>query len=92
MQEDGYIAQLLFPEGAKDIPLGTPIAIVVDNEKDVAAFANFKSGSVAEEKKEKVTLANSVNVKPAASALPDHIRLEMPNLSPTMEKVSLSHN
>ena len=92
MQEDGYIAQLLFPEGTNDIPLGTPIAIVVDNEKDVAAFANFKSGSVAEEKKEKVTLANSVNVKPAASALPDHIRLEMPNLSPTMEKVSLSHN
>jgi hypothetical protein len=39
----------LFPEGAKDIPLGTPIAIVVDNEKDVAAFANFKSGSVVEE-------------------------------------------
>ena len=45
MQEDGYIAKLLFPEGAKDIPLGTLIAIVVDNEKDVAAFANYSADS-----------------------------------------------
>jgi hypothetical protein len=35
----------LFPEGAKDIPLGTLIAIVVDNEKDVAAFANYSADS-----------------------------------------------
>lgn len=41
MQEDGYIAALLFPEGAKDIPLGTTIAIVVDDEADIAAFANY---------------------------------------------------
>jgi pyruvate dehydrogenase E2 component (dihydrolipoamide acetyltransferase) len=81
----------LFPEGSKDIPLGTPIAIVVDNEKDVAAFANFKSGSVVEEKKETSTSKNTVEVKPAVSAFPEHIRLEMPNLSPTMEKVSLHH-
>jgi hypothetical protein len=26
-----------------------------------------------------------------ASGLPDHVKLEMPNLSPTMEKVSLRH-
>lgn len=38
MQEEGYIAKLLFAEGAKDIPLGTPIAILVEDEKDVAAF------------------------------------------------------
>lgn len=47
MQEDGYIAKLLYPEGAKDIPLGTLIAIVVDNEKDVAAFANYSADSSA---------------------------------------------
>ena len=26
-----------------------------------------------------------------SASLPDHIKLEMPNLSPTMEKVSLRH-
>lgn len=44
MQEDGFIAKLLFAEGAKDIPLGTPIAILVENEKDIAAFANYSGG------------------------------------------------
>ena len=42
MQEEGYIAKLLYPEGAKDIPLGTPIAIVVDNKEDVAKFKDYK--------------------------------------------------
>jgi pyruvate dehydrogenase E2 component (dihydrolipoamide acetyltransferase) len=44
MQEDGFIAKLLFPEGAKDIPLGTPIAILVDNQKDIEAFTNYAAG------------------------------------------------
>lgn len=41
MQEEGFIAKLLFPEGTKDIPLGTPIAIVVENKDDVAKFKDF---------------------------------------------------
>jgi pyruvate dehydrogenase E2 component (dihydrolipoamide acetyltransferase) len=45
MQEDGFIAKLLFSEGAKDIPLGTAIAILVENEKDIGAFANYGAGS-----------------------------------------------
>lgn len=28
-------------EGAKDIPLGTPVAIIVSKKEDIAAFANF---------------------------------------------------
>lgn len=43
MQEEGYIAKLLYPEGAKDIPLGTTIAIVVDNKDDIAKFKDFKA-------------------------------------------------
>lgn len=38
MQEEGYIAKLLFPEGAKDVKLGTPIAIIVDKKEDVEKF------------------------------------------------------
>jgi pyruvate dehydrogenase E2 component (dihydrolipoamide acetyltransferase) len=42
MQEEGFIAKLLFPEGTKDIPLGTPIAILVDNKEDVEKFKDYK--------------------------------------------------
>lgn len=42
MQEEGYIAKLLYPEGTKDIPLGKPIAIIVDNKEDVAKFKDYK--------------------------------------------------
>jgi pyruvate dehydrogenase E2 component (dihydrolipoamide acetyltransferase) len=46
MQEEGYIAKLLFPEGAKDVKLGTVVAIIVDNKDDVAKFKDY-SGSAA---------------------------------------------
>ena len=90
MQEDGYVAKLLFSEGAKDVPLGTAMAIIVDSPDDIAAFANYTGGAQA---------APAAPAQPAASApaqaasapassYPEHIALEMPNLSPTMEKVS----
>lgn len=31
MQEDGFVAKLLFPEGAKDIALGRELAILASN-------------------------------------------------------------
>ena len=40
-QDDGFIAALLHEEGAQDIAVGTPIAVVVTEEEDVAAFAEF---------------------------------------------------
>ena len=45
MQEEGYIAKILFDAGAKDVPLGAPVAILVDNKEDVAAFANYSPDS-----------------------------------------------
>jgi pyruvate dehydrogenase E2 component (dihydrolipoamide acetyltransferase) len=45
MQEEGYIAKLLFPEGAKDVKLGTVVAIVVDSKDDVAKFKDYSAGS-----------------------------------------------
>lgn len=42
MQEEGYIAKLLLPEGAKDVKLGEVVAIVVDNKDDVAKFKDYK--------------------------------------------------
>lgn len=46
-QEDGYIAAILKPTGSTDIPVNTPVAVVVDEEKDVAAFKDYKPDTAA---------------------------------------------
>ena len=43
MQEEGYIAKLLFPEGAKDVKLGTVVAIIVDSMDDVSKFKEYSA-------------------------------------------------
>lgn len=50
MQEEGYIAKILFPAGAKDIKLGTPVAILVENKEDIDKFKDFKSDEAPAEK------------------------------------------
>ena len=47
MQEEGYIAKLMFPEGAKDVKLGTVVAIIVDNKEDVGKFKDYSAGAAA---------------------------------------------
>lgn len=46
-QEDGFIAALLKPDGAKDIPVGEAVAIIVEEASDIAAFANYSSSDAA---------------------------------------------
>ena len=38
MQEEGYVAAILYPDGAKDVELGKIVAVIVEDEADVAAF------------------------------------------------------
>ena len=38
---EGFVAALLRKEGDKDIKLGEPLFILVEDEKDVAKFADF---------------------------------------------------
>ncbi|QEU59001.1 Lat1 [Kluyveromyces lactis] len=40
-QEEGYLAKILVPAGTKDIPVNKPLAVYVEEESDVPAFANF---------------------------------------------------
>ena len=40
-QEDGYLAKILLGDGAKDIPVGKPIAVYVEESEDVQAFESF---------------------------------------------------
>ena len=89
MQEEGFLAKVLYPAGAKDVELGKAVAILVDNKEDIAAFANYTADGAGASAAP--TEAASAPSTPAASSAPatsypDHIKLEMPNLSPTMEK------
>ena len=86
------MAKILYDAGAKDVPLGAPVAILVDNKEDVAAFANYSADAAGGSAPESTPQAAAATPTPAPSAspaasYPDHITLEMPNLSPTMEKV-----
>ncbi|VDK18257.1 unnamed protein product [Anisakis simplex] len=39
--EDGYLAKIILGEGTKDAPVGKLLCIIVPEQSDIAAFANF---------------------------------------------------
>lgn len=43
-QEDGYIAKILVPDGSKDIAVGAPVAVLVEEAGEVAAFKDYTPG------------------------------------------------
>ena len=45
-QEEGFVAKILMPEGSENVNIGEPIAIVVENKEDIAAFANATKDSI----------------------------------------------
>nr|XP_056716205.1 dihydrolipoyllysine-residue acetyltransferase component of pyruvate dehydrogenase complex, mitochondrial [Euleptes europaea] len=57
VQEEGYLAKILVAEGTRDVPLGTPLCIIVEKESDIPAFADYRDAGVAD-------------VKPPAPVLP----------------------
>uniref|UniRef100_A0A8D2LM86 Dihydrolipoamide S-acetyltransferase n=1 Tax=Varanus komodoensis TaxID=61221 RepID=A0A8D2LM86_VARKO len=48
VQEEGYLAKILVSEGTRDVPLGTPLCIIVEKESDIPAFADYRDAGVAE--------------------------------------------
>ena len=40
-QDDGFIAKLLKPGGSKDIPVGTPLVVVVEEKEHIGDFKDF---------------------------------------------------
>lgn len=47
-QEEGYLAKILLDAGAKDVPVGQPIAVYVEDAGEVAAFENFTAADAGE--------------------------------------------
>ncbi|NXE38211.1 ODP2 dehydrogenase, partial [Ptilorrhoa leucosticta] len=50
VQEEGYLAKILVPEGTRDVPLGTPLCIIVEKEADIPAFADYQAAPVTDMK------------------------------------------
>uniref|UniRef100_UPI003AAB5C94 dihydrolipoyllysine-residue acetyltransferase component of pyruvate dehydrogenase complex, mitochondrial isoform X6 n=1 Tax=Centroberyx gerrardi TaxID=166262 RepID=UPI003AAB5C94 len=48
VQEEGYLAKIMVSEGTRDVPLGTPLCIIVEKESDIAAFNDYVETGVAE--------------------------------------------
>ncbi|XP_015192928.2 dihydrolipoyllysine-residue acetyltransferase component of pyruvate dehydrogenase complex, mitochondrial isoform X1 [Lepisosteus oculatus] len=48
VQEEGFLAKVLVSEGTRDVPLGTPLCIIVEKESDIGAFADYVETGVAE--------------------------------------------
>ncbi|KAE9619264.1 hypothetical protein Lal_00047528 [Lupinus albus] len=92
--EEGYLAKILVPEGSKDIPVGQPIAITVEDSNDIQNVPASVGGETGVKEKEPTgqnvtdedTKPESTSTKINASELPPHILLEMPALSPTMNQ------
>uniref|UniRef100_H2YN64 Dihydrolipoamide acetyltransferase component of pyruvate dehydrogenase complex n=1 Tax=Ciona savignyi TaxID=51511 RepID=H2YN64_CIOSA len=90
--DDGYIAKIILPDGSKDIPLGTLVAISVENEDEVPAFKDISIDEINSQSD-----ASTVNAPVASEApspaetsstqstnYPPHDLVELPALSPTM--------
>ena len=43
-QDDGLVAKVLVEAGAGEVAVGVPVMVTVEEEGDVAAFANFEAG------------------------------------------------
>ncbi|XP_028090892.1 dihydrolipoyllysine-residue acetyltransferase component 1 of pyruvate dehydrogenase complex, mitochondrial isoform X2 [Camellia sinensis] len=93
--EEGYMAKILVPEGSKDVPVGQPIAITVEDADDIQNVPATVTGN-SEVKEDNSTPQNEVreqeasSIKIRASELPPHIILEMPALSPTMSQGNIA--
>ncbi|KAJ7551544.1 hypothetical protein O6H91_06G019800 [Diphasiastrum complanatum] len=98
--EEGYLAKILLDDGTKDIPVGKPIAIFVENEEDVAKFNNYQgsdagpstSSAVAKEETHPAYQEPEVQTgtTEAESLSVAHQKIGMPSLSPTMTQGNIA--
>ena len=93
-QEEGFLAKILYGDGSQGIEVGTPVAVIVENEGDVAAFGNYTAGSGATSAAVEPAPADSATAQAAAepasgASFPPHEVMSMPALSPTMAEGTL---
>uniref|UniRef100_A0A3P9KFP1 Dihydrolipoamide acetyltransferase component of pyruvate dehydrogenase complex n=1 Tax=Oryzias latipes TaxID=8090 RepID=A0A3P9KFP1_ORYLA len=68
VQEEGYLAKILVPEGTRDVPLGQTLCIIVEKESDIAAFKDYIETGMAEASMPPPPPAPAATAAPAAAA------------------------
>lgn len=86
-QEEGFLAKILKGDGSQNIEVGVPVAILVEEEGDVAAFAEYDAS--ADVSTSAAPAAETTQEPAAAAAFPAHEVMSMPALSPTMSEGTL---
>lgn len=71
-QDDGFVAKLLIPENTEDVAVGDPIMVTVEEEEDIAAFADFvpEAAAPAAVEEEKVEVKEEPPAQAAAAPPP----------------------
>jgi len=96
--EEGYLARILLQDGAKEVPVGTVVAVLCEEAEDVGKFESYAPPEVGSAAPQEAEVPSSSAEAPAATddapamslSLPPHTVLGMPSLSPTMTQGSLS--
>lgn len=63
-QEEGYLAKILKDAGSKDVPVGEPIAVYVEDANEVGAFDNFTAADAGEAPKQPAPEKEEESSKP----------------------------
>lgn len=66
-QDDGVVAKILVEDPSREVNVGVPICVVVEEESDVAAFADFVAGDGGAEE-----ATSAVSTPVSTSAAPEH--------------------
>ncbi|QUC15956.1 uncharacterized protein UV8b_00197 [Ustilaginoidea virens] len=92
-QEEGVIAKILKESGEKDVPVGSPIAILVEEGADVAAFEKFtledaggNAQPAAQPKKEKQETKDDSPPAPEPSAEPEQYSSSQGKLETALDR------
>lgn len=80
-QEEGYLAQILLPEGTKEAAVGQPLAVIVDTPEDVAKFKDFKATPAERSSAEAATASSGATVKAERTSPSQDNAIEVTNES-----------
>lgn len=71
LTEGGYLAKILIPAGSKDIPVGKPAIIVVEDQADVAKFKDYVAEEAGAAKPTKAAPTQPQKAAPPPASRPD---------------------
>ena len=70
LQDDGFIAKILVKEGEKDISVGTPLLVMVEDEESVASFSDYSASGSAPAPSKKDTASEESTAAAESSSEP----------------------